>query len=157
MRFAGRELTTLSQRQLRDVRRDLQIVFQDPYASLNPRWPVNDIVAEPLRIHGTGERRDVQHRVDELLEIVGLNPEHRNRYPHEFSGGQRQRVGIARALALEPQAWSCSTSRCRRSTSRCRPACVNLLGGAAGPAGAGVPVRRPRPVGGAPHLPTGWP
>ena len=102
VRFAGRELTTLTERQLRGVRRDLQIVFQDPYASLNPRWPVNDVVAEPLRIHGTGGR-DVQQRVDDLLETVGLNPEHRNRYPHEFSGGQRQRVGIARALALEPR------------------------------------------------------
>ena len=99
--FAGRELTTLPERALRAVRRDLQIVFQDPYASLNPRWPVNDIVAEPLRIHGWSGR--VQDRVDALLETVGLNPEHRNRYPHEFSGGQRQRVGIARALALEPQ------------------------------------------------------
>ena len=68
VRFAGRELTTLSQRQLRDVRREMQIVFQDPYASLDPRWPVNDVVAEPLRIHGTGARRDVQHRVDELLD-----------------------------------------------------------------------------------------
>ena len=103
VRFAGRELTTLTERQLRGVRRDLQIVFQDPYASLNPRWPVNDIVAEPLRIHGVSARPDVQQRVDHLLETVGLNPEHRNRYPHEFSGGQRQRVGIARALALEPR------------------------------------------------------
>ena len=73
------------------MRRELQIVFQDPYASLNPRWPINNIVAEPLQIHGVGGADGVQHRVDELLEIVGLNPEHRNRYPHEFSGGQRQR------------------------------------------------------------------
>ena len=104
VRFAGRELTGLGVRELRGVRRDLQIVFQDPFASLNPRWTINNIVAEPLRIHGaTGGGGDVQNRVDELLETVGLNPEHRNRYPHEFSGGQRQRIGIARALALSPK------------------------------------------------------
>ena len=103
--FGGQELTTASASRMRALRRDLQIVFQDPYASLNPRWTVNRIVAEPFEIHREGlSGSDVQARVDELLETVGLNPEHRNRYPHEFSGGQRQRIGIARALALRPRA-----------------------------------------------------
>ncbi|MCP3798636.1 ATP-binding cassette domain-containing protein [Allokutzneria sp. A3M-2-11 16] len=101
VKFEGRELTSLTTKQLRPVRRDMQIVFQDPYASLNPRWSINDIVSEPFQIHGFDG--DVQGRVDELLELVGLNPEHRNRYAHEFSGGQRQRIGIARALALNPK------------------------------------------------------
>ncbi|GAA4430231.1 hypothetical protein GCM10023169_33370 [Georgenia halophila] len=100
--FRGRDLAALSKRHLRHARQDLQMVFQDPYASLDPRLTVNEIIAEPLRIHGR-YRRGGTERVRELLDMVGLKPEHANRYPHEFSGGQRQRVGIARALALEPQ------------------------------------------------------
>jgi oligopeptide/dipeptide ABC transporter ATP-binding protein len=102
--FEGRDITGLSRREMRPVRRDLQIIFQDPYASLNPRMTVRDIVAEPLRIHGlyTRRGREGRSRVEELLRTVGLSPEHANRFPHEFSGGQRQRIGVARALALNP-------------------------------------------------------
>jgi oligopeptide transport system ATP-binding protein len=101
--FEGTDISTLSRRQLRPVRRDLQMVFQDPYASLNPRKRVGQIIADPLHIHRAGSRDQVRHRVAELLELVGLSPEHVNRYPHEFSGGQRQRIGVARALALKPK------------------------------------------------------
>ncbi|MEV5987945.1 oligopeptide/dipeptide ABC transporter ATP-binding protein [Streptomyces sp. NPDC052051] len=102
VRYDDQELTELSRRRMRPLRRELQIVFQDPYASLDPRITVHEIVAEPLRIHGRygpGARDDVR----ELLRLVGLNPEHGNRFAHEFSGGQRQRIGIARALALHPK------------------------------------------------------
>jgi oligopeptide/dipeptide ABC transporter ATP-binding protein len=101
--FNGRDITRFSRRQMRDVRREMQIVFQDPYASLNPRMTVRDIVSEPLRIHGSYRGESGKQRVNELLRIVGLSPEHANRFPHEFSGGQRQRIGVARALALNPQ------------------------------------------------------
>ena len=100
--FAGQDLTSLSRRQLRPVRRDLQLVFQDPYASLNPRRRIGDVLAEPLQIHSFGTPAAVRERVAALLEVVGLSASHHDRYPHEFSGGQRQRVGIARALAMNP-------------------------------------------------------
>ena len=101
--FNGQDITNFTRRRMRDVRRELQIVFQDPYASLNPRMTVREIVAEPLRVHNLYKGREGRGRIDELLRTVGLSPEHANRFPHEFSGGQRQRIGFARALALNPQ------------------------------------------------------
>jgi oligopeptide transport system ATP-binding protein len=103
VKFEGEELTTVKGRGLRAIRRQMQIIFQDPYASLNPRMTVGRIIAEPLLVHGIGSDKERMRRVEELLERVGLNPYFTNRYPHEFSGGQRQRIGIARALALNPK------------------------------------------------------
>jgi oligopeptide transport system ATP-binding protein len=101
--FDGHDISRLSRSRLRPVRRDIQMVFQDPYASLNPRKRVGTIIGDPMRIHGAGSGEQIRSRVRELLELVGLSPEHYNRYPHEFSGGQRQRIGVARALALRPR------------------------------------------------------
>ena len=100
--FEGKDLTTMKGEELRRMRRKMQMIFQDPYASLNPRMTVGDIVGEPLEVHHVAKGKEKQERVRELLQLVGLNPYFINRYPHEFSGGQRQRIGVARALALNP-------------------------------------------------------
>lgn len=101
--FHGTDLTELAGESLRRARRDMQMVFQDPFASLNPRMTIGNIIAEPLEVHKIGNGRERRERVQELLERVGMSPHYINRYPHEFSGGQRQRIGVARALALEPE------------------------------------------------------
>ena len=103
VRFDGQEISGLKRRKLQPLRREMQMIFQDPYASLNPRKRIGEIVGSPMKLHGIAEGAELRKQVEELLDRVGLAPEHYNRFPHEFSGGQRQRIGIARALALKPK------------------------------------------------------
>lgn len=105
--FEGRDIVGLSRSEMRALRREMQIIFQDPFASLNPRLSIRSIISEPLKIHGIGDKREQNERVADLLSRVGLDPKYADRYPHEFSGGQRQRIGIARALALNPKLVIC--------------------------------------------------
>ena len=101
--FQGKDVAEMSKHEIKDMRREMQFIFQDPYASLNPRMTIGEIVSEPMTIHGVGTKEERIERVRELLDVVGLNPEHINRYPHEFSGGQRQRVAMGRAIVREPK------------------------------------------------------
>ena len=152
LHFDGVDVYQTDRRAMRKIRRDIQIVFQDPYTSLNPRKTVSDIIGEPFEIHPDAvPKGGREQRVQELMEMVGLSPEHINRYPHQFSGGQRQRIGIARGIALNPKVLVCDEPVSALDVS-VQAQVVNVHGEAAGRARPGLRLHRPRPVGGAAHL-----
>ncbi len=144
VQFEGRDITTLSHRDLRPVRRHLQMIFQDPSGSLNSRRRVGSVIGDPLAIHHIGDKQSRRQRVQQLMELVGLNPEHYNRFPAEFSGGQRQRVGVARALATEPSLLVCDEPVSALDVS-VQAQIINLFRDLQDEIGAHVPVHRPRP------------
>ncbi len=148
--FDGQDLTKIHGNELRLFRRKMQMIFQDPYASLNPRMSVRDIIGEPLAIHNLAKGRERQERVAELMKIVGLNPYYASRFPHEFSGGQRQRIGIARALAVEPDFIVCDEPVSALDVS-IQAQIINLLEELQDQFQPHLPLHRPRPRRGPPH------
>ncbi len=151
VRFEGEEIAGLSRRELRPLRRQMQMIFQDPYASLNPRKRVGQIVGDQLKIQGVARGSELRARVQELLERVGLSSEHYNRFPHEFSGGQRQRIGIARALALKPKLIVADEPVSALDVS-IQAQIINLLDDLQDELRAHLPLRRPRHRRRPPHL-----